>query len=242
MPFLFGENTIAHYVTHRECEMTKRSDIIDNSDRYITRNTPTGLIYTENLGWIDLGHANPTGAERLWQQMVMPRGGDDTWFDVNYDQSMSTNVFGIGITTGIYRRFLVRRGLSDRVLQGVALSIFIGTSHQFESLQDFWPYVVLTDSGYSAEDLVSNLFGFCQAVNYADYTSFLHICAKEKAYRIWDYYGPVGEYKNKSVLPLLFPDPLEKTCKLEPHLGRLPIFMSTITPVANPEYVRELSL
>ena len=48
----------------------------------------------------------------------------------------------------------------------------------------------------------------------------------------------VGE----DVLPLLFPDPLEKTCKLEPHLGRLPIFMSTITPVANPEYVRELSL
>jgi len=75
MPFLFGEDTIAHYVTHRECELTKRSDIIDNSDRYITRNTPTGLIYTENLGWIDLGHANPTGAERLWQQMVMPRGG-----------------------------------------------------------------------------------------------------------------------------------------------------------------------
>lgn len=128
MPFLFGENTIARYVTHRECEMTKRSDIIDNSDRYITRNTPTGLIYTENLGWIDPGHANPTGAVRLWQQMVMPRG------------------------------------------------------------------------------------------------------------------GPVSEHKNKSVLPLLFPDPLEKTCKLEPHLGRLPAFMSTITPVAKPEYVRELSL
>lgn len=128
MPFLFGENTIAHYVTHKECEMTKRSDIIDNSDRYIARNTPTGLIYTENLGWIDPGHANPTGAVRLWQQMVMPRG------------------------------------------------------------------------------------------------------------------GPVSEYKNKSVLPLLFPDPLEKTCKLEPHLGILPAFMSTITPVAKPEYVRELSL
>lgn len=117
--------------------MTTRSDIIDNSDRYITRNTPKGLIYTENLGWIDLGHANPTGAERLWQQMVMPRGGDDTWFEVNYDQSMSTNLFGVGIIAGVYRRFVVRRGLSEHVLQGVALSIFMGTSHQFESLQDF---------------------------------------------------------------------------------------------------------
>lgn len=68
--------------------MTKRSDIIDNSDRYITRDTPKGLVYTDNLGWIDLGHANPTGAERLWQQMVMPNGGDDTWFEVNYYKSM----------------------------------------------------------------------------------------------------------------------------------------------------------
>jgi len=242
MPFLFCGNKIAQHSAHKECEMTTRSDIIDNSDRYITRNTPKGLIYTENLGWIDLGHANPTGAERLWQQMVMPRGGDDTWFEVNYDQSMSTNLFGVGITAGVYRRFVVRRGLNEHVLQGVALSIFMGTSHQFESLQDFWPYIFLTDSGYSAEDLVSNLFGFCQAVRYADYTSFLDICPTEKAYRIWDYYGPVGQYKNKSVLPLLFPDPHDKKSKLEPYLGRLPAFMDSIVPVASPEYVRELSL
>lgn len=242
MPFLLWRNIIAQYVVLRECEMTKRSDIIDNSDRYITRDTPKGLVYTDNLGWIDLGHANPTGAERLWQQMVMPNGGDDTWFEVNYHQSMSTHVFGTGITTGIYRRFLVRRGLSEHVLQGVALSIFMGTSHQFESLQNFWPYIVVTDSGYSAEDLVSNFFGFCQAVNYADYTAYLHICPKEKAYRIWDHYGPVGEYKNKSVLPLIFPDPIEKTDDLKPYSGTLPIFMSSITPVAGPEYVHELRL
>lgn len=141
MPFLFCGNKIAQHSAHKECEMTTRSDIIDNSDRYITRNTPHGLIYTDNLGWIDLGHANPSGAERLWQQMIMPRGGDDTWFVVNYDQSMSSNLYGMNITTGVYRRFLVRRGLSYPVLQGVALSIFMGTSHRFESMQDFWPYV-----------------------------------------------------------------------------------------------------
>ncbi len=222
--------------------MTTRSDIIDNSDRYITRNTPKGLIYTENLGWIDLGHANPTGAERLWQQMIMPQGGDGNWFVVNYNQSMSSNVFGMKVTTGVYRKFLVRRGLTRPLLQCVALSIFMGTSHRFESMQDFWPYVFLTDSGYSAEDLVSNLFGFCQAVNSADFTSFLDVCPKEKAYRIWDYYGPVGKFKNKSVLPLLFPDPQEETSKLQPYSGTLPVFMSAITPLASPDYVREICL
>ncbi|UYM53889.1 hypothetical protein [Leclercia adecarboxylata] len=222
--------------------MTKRSDIIDNSDRYITRNTPSGLIYTENLGWIDLGHANPFGAERLWQQMIMPGAGGADWFEIHYHQSMSRNIAGLNTTTGIYRRFLVRRGLSEEVLRGVALSIFMSTSHSFESLQGFWLYILITDSGYSAEDLVSNLFGFCQAVNYADYTPFLDICSKEKAYRIWDYYGPVGQFKNKSVLPLLFPDPKDKRLKHQPFPGHLPAFMDSIVPVSDPSVVREVRI
>lgn len=240
--FLLWENMIAQHSVLKECEMTKRSDIIDNSDRYITRNSRYGLIYTENLGWIDLGHANPAGAERLWQQMIMPGGGDSDWFDVHYHQSMSKKITGLQTTTGIYSHYQVRRGLSDRMLKGVALSIFMYTSHQFESLQDFWPYVLITDSGYSAEDLVSNLFGFCQAVDYADYTPFLDICSKEKAYRIWDHYGPVGHFKNKSVLPLLFPDPVDRKAKHQPVLGHLPVFMSAIEPVADPFCVREIRI
>lgn len=240
MPFLFLRNMIAQRVVFREREMTKRSDIIDNSDRYITRSSRYGLIYTENLGWIDLGHANPAGAAELWQQMTMPYGGNDDWFDVRYYQSMSKKLSGLRTTTGIYRRYLVRRGLSDHLLKGIALAIFMDTSQQFESLQGSWPYVLITDSGYSVEDLVSNLFGFCQAVDYADYTPFLDICSKEKAYRIWDHYGPVGQFKNQRVLPLLFPDPLDKNTRLEPSFGHLPAFMSAIEPVADPDYVREI--
>lgn len=220
--------------------MTKRADIIDNTDRYITREIRSGLIYTENLGWIDLGHANPSGAERLWHQMEMPCGGNNQYFEVNYYQDMKKGIYGINAVTGRYRRFLVRRGLNDRDLKGVALSIFMGTSRRFETLQDFWPYVLVTDSGFSAEDLVSNLFGFYQAVDCTDYTPFLDICPKEKAYRIWDYYGPVGQFKNKSVFPLLFPDPIDNKVKCQPYTGHLPAFMSTISPMANPEWIREI--
>lgn len=242
MPFLLCGDRIAQYVAHKECEMTKRSDIIDNSDRFITRDSRYGLIYTENLGWIDLGHANPAGAEDLWQQMTMRRGGDRDWFEVNYHQSMSKKIGGLHTSTGIYTRYLVRRGLGDRVLKGVALSIFMSTSHKFESLQNFWPYILITDSGYSAEDLVSNLFGFCQAVDYADYTPFLNICSKEKAYRIWDHYGPVCQFKNKSVIPLLFPDPADATAQHQPVSGYLPAFMSAIEPVTDPSYVMEVRI
>ncbi|HHO9700269.1 TPA: hypothetical protein ACRZGO_002952 [Citrobacter braakii] len=117
--------------------MTKRNDIIDNSDRFITRDIRYGLIYTDNLGWIDLGHANPAGAEKLWFEMTRPRGGDSEFYEVNYHQSMSKSIHGLNINTGIYRRFMVRRGLQERILQGIALSIFLSTSHRFESLQDF---------------------------------------------------------------------------------------------------------
>ncbi|OXU10053.1 hypothetical protein B9P84_20520 [Citrobacter braakii] len=58
-------------------------------------------------------------------------------------QSMSKSIHGLNINTGIYRRFMVRRGLQERILQGIALSIFLSTSHRFESLQDFWPYTYL---------------------------------------------------------------------------------------------------
>lgn len=242
MPFCYVEIRISYFLNIKEYDMTKRNDIIDDSDRLITRDIRYGLIYTDNLGWIDLGHANPAGAEKLWFEMTRPRGGDSEFYEVNYHQSMSKSIHGININTGIYRRFMVRRGLQERILQGIALSIFLGTSHRFESLQDFWPYVYLTDSGYSAEDLVSNLFGFYQAVNYADYTSYLQICSKEKAYRIWDFYGPVGEFKNKSVIPLLFPDPINKDKRHEPYSGELPLFMDVIRPIANPDYVREFHI
>ena len=220
--------------------MSRRSDIIDGSDRCITRDITYGLVFTDNLGWIDLGHANPGGAEHLWSQMTAYHSGNDGYFEVNYFQRMSKNIAGIRTSTGIYKKFHVRGGLSEPLLKSVALSIFLSTSVQFEALQNHWPYIIITDSGYSVEDLVSDLLGFYQAVDYADYTPFLHICSKEKAYRIWDYYGPVGQFKNKNILPLLFPDPLDKSIKHQPYFGHLPAFMCTVSPVADPNIVREI--
>ena len=65
MPFCYVEIRISYFLNIKEYDMTKRNDIIDDSDRLITRDIRYGLIYTDNLGWIDLGHANPAGAEKL---------------------------------------------------------------------------------------------------------------------------------------------------------------------------------
>ena len=87
--------------------MSKRFDITDGTFATTKKN---GLIYTEELGWIDLGHANPAGAEKLWFEMIRARGGDSEFYEVNYHQSMSKNIHGLNINTGIYRRCMVRRG------------------------------------------------------------------------------------------------------------------------------------
>ncbi len=46
----------------------------------------------------------------------------------------------------------------------VALTIMMYTTHLFEAHQDSFPFNWYTDSGYSGEDLVSNLLGFYQAI------------------------------------------------------------------------------
>lgn len=58
--------------------MSKRIDIVDGRDAYAKT---YGLVYTCNLGWLDLGHMNPkeirpnVGAAALWRQIKT--GGPD---------------------------------------------------------------------------------------------------------------------------------------------------------------------
>ena len=63
--------------------MSKREDIVDGAEAF---GKQYGLVYTCNLGWLDLGHMNPrevranAGASALWRQIqsggrMRPRRG-----------------------------------------------------------------------------------------------------------------------------------------------------------------------
>jgi len=136
--------------------MTKRSDIVDGSNAIGSK---YGLIYTKKCGWIDLGHANPEGANSLWQQVLKEKdsgGAKPGYFRVSYKQMMGRkDLFKIGIL----KKYDVKKGLDDNQKKSVALSIFLDVSHAFEGLQSNWLFRQATNSGYSAEDLVSNLIG-----------------------------------------------------------------------------------
>ena len=110
-------------------------------------------------------------------------------------------------------------------------------SLEFEDYQDFFPKY-LTDSGFSQEDLVSNLIGFHIAVGSTTKAEVLAIAkpvSKETALAIWDRNGSVGSNKNKGFKPLYTPDTwaIKTTACSDECAGivpRAPDFLEKIKP------------
>ncbi len=50
--------------------MSRREDILDGSK---AERSAYGLVYTEVLGWIDLGHAQGNDIRQLWAQNAVRR-------------------------------------------------------------------------------------------------------------------------------------------------------------------------
>ncbi len=227
--------------------MTTRADIIDGKDAQLPDGSirKFGLIYTQKCGWIDLGHANPEGrgfhgASSLWRQIqkteIFRCVRDQSPVRVTYAQSMKR----MGIERGVTRRYNVKRELPSRKEQeSIALAIFMDVSIEFESLQANWFYRHVTNSGYSAEDLVSNLIGFYRALYPS--INFIRWCEpvpKDQALAIWDTFGAVGSNKNYKAEPVLYPNPLVQ-CGVPRH-GKLPRQLDSIKPAVQGLLFKEI--
>ena len=166
---------------------------------------PRRLIYTCNCGWIDLGHLQSVESHRnryasaayLWKDILHERGigipGHSDSHLIQYKQSMGR----FGLTQEFAKFYLVKKGLSLSAKRSVALAIFMEVSMGFESLQASMS--LLTDSGFSQEDLVSNLIGFYMVVHGAlDWKNLCKPVSTEASLAVWDANGPVGSHKTKS--------------------------------------------
>jgi hypothetical protein len=150
---------------------------------------------------------------------------------------------------GVERNFFVRFGLSLEKKQSIALAIFMAVSHDFEKYQSNWLMRQATDSGYSAEDLVSNLIGFYIAVGAITKTDAIKAChpvSKETAERVWHSNGAVGSIKNNTFEPHLFStwysDTRASVCRDDCALTqrRFPAIFSSIKPDFSPDYYMRL--
>lgn len=203
--------------------MSNRDDIIDGRQSHLKY----GLIYTEVIGWIDPGHAQGSDIRTLLRNIDYGEFSGKEHYDVTYSQSMIDPTRTIKM--GKFITWRIKHGRSSFERRSIALAMMMSLARKFERLQASFPISSVTDSGFSGEDLVSDLLGFYRVVAMSNPFELLHPVSKAEALRRWDYYGKIGSWKNDSFLPLLFPDP-EKFPNAEPRKGILPNFMTTISP------------
>ncbi|MEL0649267.1 DUF4056 domain-containing protein [Pseudoalteromonas agarivorans] len=215
--------------------MTKRSDIIDGSSANAAK---YGLIYTKKCGWVDLGHANPAGAEDLWNKVkseVNENGTKSGYYRISYSQKMGNKHLKVGVR----KVYDIKKGNSLANKKSIALTIFLDVSKEFETMQGNWLFSKFTNSSFSAEDLVSNLIGFYRAVEpNKEYISICEPVSKNIALAIWDKYGAVGDNKNTTTIPYIYP--LPDSSRAKTLRTPLPLAFNSITPVKQGVLFREV--
>ncbi|PBI79086.1 hypothetical protein A9993_04815 [Rahnella victoriana] len=194
--------------------MSKREDITSS---WLGSSRGYGLVYTKILGWIDLGHARGEDAQRLKEILFAEKGTKyfpelkEWYFPVDYYQEMSLSLNRKSHThliAGVHAPLMVRSCLSWDMKRRIALTIMMKTAWRFEALQDSSLINWRTDSGFSGEDLVSDLVGFYRVFgNGIDPIILAQPTDISYGLSIWDHYGPIGNFKNKGFKPLLFPQP-----------------------------------
>ena len=192
--------------------MSKRGDITDGA--FATTNKH-GLVYTEKLGWIDLGHAQGNDARELKRKLNQEfqakfyKELNGWYFPVRYFQEMGVNkrFFGrnIAFRTGVMTEVMVRTCLTPSLKARVALTLMYDTAIRFEAWQNSLLFNWYTDSGFSVEDLVSDLVGFYRVFGAGPDPLWLaRPVSYEKAIQIWDAHNSIGKYKNSEFSPHLF--------------------------------------
>ena len=179
------------------------------------------------LGWVDLGHAQGTDIRELLSKISRGESSGKEFYDVIYSQGM-TSPYGV-LRSGKMMAWRIRHGRPYWEQKNIALAMMMTMARKFEAFQGSFPCNLVTDSGFSGEDLVSDLLGFYRVVSVLNPFDMLRPVSKDEALKRWDYYGELGSWKNETFQTLLFPDP-EKFPHSQPRKGLLPPFMQTVTP------------
>lgn len=223
-----------------EVSMSNRRDITDG---LFATTRKKGLIYTKKLGWIDLGHAQGNDARALKTKLDNESFAeyfeefDEWYYPVSYHQEMGKNGKildrKIAFRTGISTQVMVKACLSPEAKARVALTIMYSTAKRFEAWQNSILFNWYTDSGYSAEDLVSDLVGFYRVFGTGPDPLWLaEPVSYETALQIWDTYDPIGRYKNTHFSRLLFPTEPPKKYG-HPIKKELPSWLNYIKPLGH---------
>ncbi|AOQ01281.1 MULTISPECIES: hypothetical protein [Enterobacter] len=207
--------------------MSTRAEIKDGAQFDVLRR---GVVYTEVLGWVDMGHARGSDIMELKSQFIAGELSGKPSYMVMYRQDMHFVKFNSQFGVGKFSRWEIKRGRSTEDINRIMLAMMMNTAARFEGLQSLRAFSWYTDSGFSGEDLVSDLFGFHRAIMPGRYGYRLKPVSYDAAVRRWDHYGAIGSHKNRGFRPILFPDPEDPCVRHQPYTVNLPHFMTWLKP------------
>lgn len=168
-----------------------------------------------------------TDIRKLLRNIDIGESSGSEYYEVVYSQSMIDPTRTMKM--GKFISWRIKRGRTYSERKSIALAMMMSLARKFEGLQSSFPLSLTTDSGFSGEDLVSDLLGFHRVVSIQNPFDLLRPVSKADALKRWDYYGKIGSWKNETFIPILFPDP-DKYPNARPRKGELPNFMKTVRP------------
>ena len=94
-----------------------------------------GIVYTEALGWLDMGHARGNDVATLKRQFVEGESSGKPTYSVMYRQDMGVLKFKSRLGVGKFSHWEIKRGRSTEDINRIMLAMMMNTASRFEGLQ-----------------------------------------------------------------------------------------------------------
>lgn len=121
------------------------------------------LQYSEELGWINWGHAKPNGPKEAFDKLLRLNSENTDSFELDYCQRMKAKLAGKWREAKYCETLKLPPRLSRKEAKSAFFDLFISVSKGFENLQGSFPYSASADSRNSSfreGDLTGNLIAF----------------------------------------------------------------------------------
>ncbi len=112
--------------------MSTRAEIKDGAQFDVLRR---GVVYTEVLGWVDMGHARGSDIMELKSQFIAGELSGKPSYMVMYRQDMHFVKFNSQFGVGKFSRWEIKRGRSTEDINRIMLAMMMNTAARFEGLQ-----------------------------------------------------------------------------------------------------------
>ncbi len=128
------------------------------------------LVYSNQIGWINLGHAKPARTKNAYQKLKQLHQAAQDSFDFEYSQQMKFPIAGKFIVADYVEKRRISANQSKEELDRTFIELFKSVSNGFEASQDDFPYWLMQASRVSSfknGDLTGNTISlYCAMSNH----------------------------------------------------------------------------